>query len=108
LKDFNATQLSTTLGSLENQIRPLPIGLTGGQVDYLWSMVIGKRPITGAGIWWFLTKLFGLAITAFAISLGAPFWFDVLSKFMNIRGTGTKPEPDTPASPGKPASATTP
>ena len=32
-------------------------------------------------------NLLGLLITAFAISLGAPFWFDLLSKFMVVRGT---------------------
>jgi len=41
---------------------------------------------------WVLVKLLGLLITAMAVSLGAPFWFDMLNKVMNIRGTGTKPE----------------
>lgn len=34
----------------------------------------------------------GLWISIFAISLGAPFWFDVLSTFMKIRATGVSPE----------------
>lgn len=34
---------------------------------------------------------FGCAITAFAVSLGAPFWFDMLQNVMNLRGTGAKP-----------------
>ena len=42
-----------------------------------------------------MAKLTGLAITAFAISLGAPFWFDMLSKIMNVRGTGAKPASTT-------------
>ncbi|UCD70018.1 MAG: lipase family protein [Betaproteobacteria bacterium] len=33
----------------------------------------------------FITKLFGLILTAFAISLGAPFWFDLLQKLVNVR-----------------------
>ena len=37
-------------------------------------------------------KIIGLLLTTFAISLGAPFWFDVLSKFMNIRMAGDKPK----------------
>ncbi len=36
-------------------------------------------------------KLLGLLITICAISLGAPFWFDVLSKVVNIRAAGPKP-----------------
>ena len=38
-----------------------------------------------------LSMIGGLAITTLAVSLGAPFWFDILSKIMNVRATG-KPE----------------
>jgi hypothetical protein len=34
----------------------------------------------------------GWFLTAVAVSLGAPFWFDTLQRFMNIRGGGKKPE----------------
>ncbi len=34
----------------------------------------------------------GWVLTAFAISLGAPFWFDLLNKFVALRGTGNKPD----------------
>lgn len=34
-----------------------------------------------------LEKIIGLFITAIAVCLGAPFWFDVLNKFMNFRST---------------------
>jgi hypothetical protein len=40
-----------------------------------------------------LSKLVGLLLTAAALSLGAPFWFDLLSKFVRIRGTGPPPTP---------------
>jgi hypothetical protein len=36
-------------------------------------------------------KILGLILTAIAISLGAPFWFDLLNMFMNLRATGEKP-----------------
>jgi hypothetical protein len=36
--------------------------------------------------------LFGWVLTAFAISLGAPFWFDMLNKVINIRSSGKAPE----------------
>ncbi len=39
-----------------------------------------------------LSKLLGLLITAAAISLGAPFWFEVLNKFVNLRLAGPKPQ----------------
>lgn len=35
----------------------------------------------------------GWLITAFAIMLGAPFWFDLLSKLISLRGVGTKTTP---------------
>jgi hypothetical protein len=35
--------------------------------------------------------LLGWVLTAIAASLGAPFWFDTLNKFMNIRSAGTAP-----------------
>jgi hypothetical protein len=37
-----------------------------------------------------LTMIIGWIITALAISLGAPFWFDLLSKLMKVRGAGTR------------------
>jgi len=36
-------------------------------------------------------NLWGCLITAIALSLGAPFWFDLLSKLMKIRGSIAKP-----------------
>ncbi|MEZ4986206.1 MAG: hypothetical protein R2795_14400 [Saprospiraceae bacterium] len=38
-----------------------------------------------------LTKVLGYLVTALAISLGAPFWFDLLRKIVNIRASGAKP-----------------
>jgi len=36
-------------------------------------------------------KLFGILFTAVAAAQGAPFWFDLLKKLINIRGTGVNP-----------------
>jgi hypothetical protein len=33
----------------------------------------------------------GWIVTAFAISLGAPFWFGLLQNIMNLRAAGTPP-----------------
>jgi hypothetical protein len=46
-----------------------------------------------------LLKVLGLMISAFAVSIGAPFWFDTLSKFINLRGTGTPPGETTKSAP---------
>lgn len=36
------------------------------------------------------TAVIGWILTALAISLGAPFWFDLLNKLMKVRGSGIK------------------
>ncbi|MFK8105485.1 MAG: hypothetical protein AB8G15_23430 [Saprospiraceae bacterium] len=46
-----------------------------------------------------LEKILGWLVTALAISLGAPFWFDLLKKVVNVRGAGATPPPPAPAPP---------
>jgi hypothetical protein len=36
-------------------------------------------------------RLMGWLVTGIAIAMGAPFWFDLLSKVVNVRNTGGKP-----------------
>jgi hypothetical protein len=50
-----------------------------------------------AYVGWGLGKLLGLLLTALAASLGAPLWFDVLSKFVSIRASGKIPEDPAPS-----------
>ena len=40
---------------------------------------------------WWLHKLLGILITGFAVSQGAPFWFDLLNKITNLRSGGVAP-----------------
>jgi hypothetical protein len=40
----------------------------------------------------FAMKIVGLGISVLAVSLGAPFWFDVLSKIINVRAAGKPPQ----------------
>ncbi len=53
---------------------------------------------------WF-TKVVGLLLTALAVSLGAPFWFDLVNKFVNVRSTGKIPAKSTTEEPAVPSSA---
>ena len=48
------------------------------------------------GVAEWLAKVVGLLVTIFAVSLGGPFWFDILQRVMQVRSTGPKP-----AAPGK-------
>jgi hypothetical protein len=45
-------------------------------------------PNTATGI---LAKIIGLVLTIAALSLGAPFWYDLLSRFVRVSGTGPRP-----------------
>jgi hypothetical protein len=52
--------------------------------------------------WRGLWKLLGLLLTVAALSLGAPFWFDLIGKVANVRGVGDRedgaaPDRDDPA-----------
>jgi hypothetical protein len=46
-------------------------------------------------VWGLLTPMVGWLLTAFAVTLGAPFWFDLLNKVMVIRST-VKPHEKSP------------
>lgn len=65
----------------------------------LASMQTAGLPLGWAGDttsnWAWLTKFLGLLITVCAATLGAPFWFDMLSKVTNIRSAGPKPQTKT-------------
>jgi hypothetical protein len=60
---------------------PIPMGWDGF-----------SRP--AAPLQW-LYPIFGWLVTGFSVSLGAPFWFDLLQKVMNINVRATGPRPDT-------------
>lgn len=52
---------------------------------------VGKTPLEGIaqnGLW---NTLLGWLITAAAASLGAPFWFDLVNKLVNLRSSGKRP-----------------
>ena len=40
---------------------------------------------------WLLLHLLGWVLTALAVSLGAPFWFETLNRFVNLRASGNPP-----------------
>jgi hypothetical protein len=70
---------------------------------------LGWSKDTSPSGWAIPGKMLGLLLTAFAILLGAPFWFDLLGKVSQLRGAGARtgggaqatsgPPPATPAPP---------
>jgi len=57
-----------------------------------WSNCGGLFPLNISNWQNYLQKVLGWLVTALAITLGAPFWFDMLQKTMNIRNAGKKPD----------------
>jgi hypothetical protein len=85
------SDLVNSIGWLEQQ-GGVPIGWQWspgpGQTQDEYAHDWRKQPVSVGE--WFL-KIAGILFTGFAVSLGAPFWFDVLNRFMVIRST-VKPE----------------
>lgn len=90
-----STDEAVALGVLAHRTRvdTVPAG-TGPARTVTWQLPalrIEWRP----WFWYrttFWPKLIGLLVTAFALSLGAPFWFDMLNKVINIRNAGRAPD----------------
>jgi hypothetical protein len=76
------TALDEKLSSLEHT--GLPFG---------WHPGDSRLMPQSLGGW--INKMFGLLLTAVAVSLGAPFWFDVLNRLMVVRST-VKPHEKSP------------
>jgi len=94
--DSSRTQSASQALLDESEKLNLPLGwvnpLANGQKD---PFAYERVPATPVG---WLLKCFGLLITILAVSLGAPFWFDTLSKFMNVRAAGKLPDTGQSAS----------
>ena len=88
-------QLSMPLGwNWKSQLNPDPDATVNFNAIPRFSTATGLS----AALWQWFLKLIGWLITAFAISLGAPFWFDMLNKVMVVRST-VKPKQKSPDEP---------
>jgi hypothetical protein len=76
-----AGQISQDLEALE-----VPLG---------WSFHDGGAQDIPSGWQSWLAKVIGILLTSAAISLGAPFWFDLLGKVARLRSAGAPPPPRT-------------
>ena len=69
---------------------PVPIGRSAT------STFFGQAASDAGDVAWWCNRwnwwtIVGWIITGFAISLGAPFWFDLLQNFMSLRSAGPQP-----------------
>lgn len=86
------------LDSLERAL----VGKIGASIDDLehLGLPLGwARAAQAPDLATIATKVLGLVLTIFAVSLGAPFWFDALSKIMSVRSAGGVPQSPAPAKP---------
>lgn len=70
-------------------------GLVDNQIESVRSPLgLGWKNVVWEEVGWYdvVTKVLGWIVTALAVSLGAPFWFDLLRKLVNMRASGKKPE----------------
>ncbi len=81
-------QLSSGVASAERATQTAGAFLSA--LPTIGFMAPGWQTI-GQAIAWF----FGCLVTALMVSLGAPFWYDMLSKLVNRRGTGPRPASST-------------
>jgi hypothetical protein len=84
---------------LAAQISAAPVALDRAAFDALWTLPIGWTsfpPVFNAE---FLLRVAGWLVTASTALFGAPFWFDILQRAMQMRGTGGKPEEQPPHAP---------
>jgi len=96
------TVRDAVVASAQSPSAPTDVGQVAENVGDLSSLDVplgwdfsdgGSRDLPSGVIGW-LAKIIGLLLTGAAISLGAPFWFDLLNKVVNLRATGKKPEPE--------------
>jgi hypothetical protein len=87
----NQAQRTSSQANPSTELEKLPVPLG-------WHFATARHDPQGfpfykkwSMLWALLTKLIGLSLTAVAITFGAPFWFDTLSKLARLRSTGAPP-----------------
>ncbi len=87
----NVTEAVAQLQAVQEQIDGLllPVGWTFSQKAMMGDLPDPRRLPSEVKDW--ASKFLGLLFTVLAISLGAPFWFDMLNKVVNVRLAGRQP-----------------
>jgi hypothetical protein len=78
------------------QIAAAPSSVDQHSIDLLFSLPIGWSKFPPVFDQAFLLQVAGWMLTASTALFGAPFWFDMLQRTMQLRGTGSKPDEKSP------------
>jgi hypothetical protein len=79
------TDLQAVKQAMNTVLDELPLPLGWDPVNVQQQQQEGRGWLPG------LRPLIGWLVTGIALSMGASFWYDLLSKFIRVRGTGDKP-----------------
>jgi hypothetical protein len=94
----NFQQVGTDLKKVQDQFSALEIPTYPlHNVCAEWKEAQNPGACTGilSPLWFWLSRHWlGFIITSAALSLGAPFWFDLLNKLVSMRSAGQKPVPE--------------
>jgi hypothetical protein len=91
--------------ALAAQIAAAPNTLDPHVLKDFWDLPIGWTEFPPKRDYAFLLQVAGWLITASTALFGAPFWFDLLQRAVQMRGTGAKPEEKARAARQEPATA---
>jgi hypothetical protein len=70
--------------------KPHPLSELDDLLGWGGDSTADSHPKEPYQVW--LLRALGWILTVIAVSLGAPFWFDLLNKIVNLRSAGNKPE----------------
>jgi hypothetical protein len=76
---LNPQQSLAKNAQLEQDLKTMPL-------TFQVLQMINGRPLA------FFRMCFGWLVSGIAIAMGAPFWFDLMGKLINVRNTGAKPQ----------------
>ncbi|NJR38628.1 MAG: hypothetical protein HC781_06990 [Leptolyngbyaceae cyanobacterium CSU_1_4] len=89
---LSSSTIQTDLNSIKTAVDdaldelPLPVG---------WNKIVVEEQVQDEKKGWMLPipqRVLGWFVTGLALSMGASFWYDLLNQFIQVRGTGAKPE----------------
>jgi hypothetical protein len=77
---------------IEERVKEMKEGLDKVKLPIGWDIPSKTETPSKTTVYDWIIRICGWIITTFAVTLGAPFWFDMLNKFINIRSSGIKPK----------------